>query len=66
MNWIEPNSIDVTPIQHLNEQGVLTGKTVINDEEKIDIYKWMVKARRFDELAVKFQRQGKKIGRAHV
>ncbi|AXF55339.1 pyruvate dehydrogenase (acetyl-transferring) E1 component subunit alpha [Salicibibacter kimchii] len=59
MNWIDPNSIDVTPIKHLNEQGILTGETSISDEEKLDIYKWMVKARRFDELAVKFQRQGK-------
>ncbi|QQK76552.1 pyruvate dehydrogenase (acetyl-transferring) E1 component subunit alpha [Salicibibacter cibarius] len=59
MNWIEPNSIDVNPIQQLNEQGVLTGETSISDEDKLEVYKWMVKARRFDELAVKLQRQGR-------
>ncbi|WP_059105013.1 pyruvate dehydrogenase (acetyl-transferring) E1 component subunit alpha [Shouchella shacheensis] len=59
MNWIEPNSIDITPVQRLNEHGVLTGETSLSEEEQLTIYKWMVRARRFDELAVKFQRQGK-------
>ncbi|MFB4165020.1 pyruvate dehydrogenase (acetyl-transferring) E1 component subunit alpha [Alteribacillus sp. JSM 102045] len=35
------------------------GNTSIGDETLIDMYKWMVRGRIFDERALKYQRQGK-------
>ncbi|UJL45535.1 pyruvate dehydrogenase (acetyl-transferring) E1 component subunit alpha [Virgibacillus sp. NKC19-16] len=59
MNWIVQDKIDIVPVRRLNEQGELTEDTVLSENDQLRVYKWMVKARRFDELAVKFQRQGK-------
>ncbi|MBO0960502.1 pyruvate dehydrogenase (acetyl-transferring) E1 component subunit alpha [Neobacillus sp. MM2021_6] len=58
--WLEPNETVVEKIQYLDENGKLTGESPdVKDEELINLYKWMIQARSFDQRALKLQRQGR-------
>lgn len=58
--WIKPNEREVQKIQFLNEKGeLIVDEAGVSDNELIEMYKWMIQARTFDQRAMKLQRQGK-------
>lgn len=57
---LHSNSIDMEKVQYVDENGdVVQNIDDISDENLIALYKWMVKARVYDERSMKYQRQGR-------
>lgn len=57
---LHSNSIEVNMVKYIDTQGeALQNIDDISDEELIELYKWMIKARVFDERSMKYQRQGR-------
>jgi len=58
--WLEPNDWAIETVQYLDETGRPAENTPdVADDELIQLYKWMVQARVFDQRALKLQRQGR-------
>lgn len=58
--WIEPNQLPVEIVRILDENGkLLSNDPNFSEKELVDMYKWMVLARSFDQRALKIQRQGR-------
>lgn len=58
--WLEPDDIMVDTFSVLDEKGRLHGEEPhIVEHQIIEMYKWMLLIRLFDERAVKMQRQGR-------
>lgn len=58
--FIKSDEIDVQMVQFIDADGNETKSfDGIDDEDLITMYKWMVKARIFDQRAMQFQRQGR-------
>jgi pyruvate dehydrogenase E1 component alpha subunit len=58
--WLEPNQISVETVRILDEDGkLLADDPNFSEEELVDMYRWMVLSRSFDQRAIKIQRQGR-------
>lgn len=58
--WMEPQDLRFEQVRVLDAEGHLVGEMPdLSDEKLVEMYRWMVFARLFDERAVRLQRQGR-------
>lgn len=58
--WIQQQGLQIETAAYIDEQGnALREDFSISDEELVEMYEWMAKARTFDQRAMKLQRQGR-------
>ena len=58
--WMEPSLIQWEMVQILNQEGQLVGEEPsLSNTQLLDMYRWMIYARVYDERAVRLQRQGR-------
>lgn len=58
--FITQEQFSLTPLQILREDGIVVGKLpTLTNEQIIELYRWMMLSRAFDERALKLQRQGR-------
>lgn len=58
--WLSQDNFEIEQVHFLNSDKPLAAQRgELNDDQLIELYKWMVKVRVFDQRAMKLQRQGR-------
>ncbi|MTD30720.1 pyruvate dehydrogenase (acetyl-transferring) E1 component subunit alpha [Planomicrobium sp. YIM 101495] len=58
--WMDQSQLDFQKVTYIDEQGkALKEEMPVEEAELVSMYEWMVRARVFDQRAVKLQRQGR-------